>query len=93
MLLGIDIIASEVTISIYQITSVLSKLPLTSVKWRIKQGSGKYGEYIQGGTSTNIKERRWIEVTTSVEEECVIQVELTRMCLAVGKVHISLHCD
>lgn len=67
-----------------QITNVLSKLPLISVMWRVKQKSCGYGDYVTG-MPKNIKGRKWIDVTASSEEECMIQVELSRKSNA-GKV-------
>lgn len=73
-----------------QIVEVLSKLPMATVRWRVKQESTGCGDYVQG-MPKNIKERKWIEVTASAEEECVIQVELRRVSSYRGKVQEVLN--
>ena len=67
---------------------MLSKLPMTSLRWRVKRTSTKDGDYIRG-VPMNIKQRNWVDITSSAEEECIIQVEITRKCLYAGKVSFN----
>ena len=69
---------------IIQISNVLSKLPMVTVRWRVKHKSCDCTHYMCGMPST-IGERKWINISAASEEECIVQVELSRESLA-GKV-------
>ena len=51
----------------------------------MKHKSISNGEYTLG-MPRSIKERKWVDITAAAEAECVIQVELSRMCSSTGRV-------
>ena len=51
----------------------------------MKQGPGGGGDYMTG-MPKSIQDRVWVDVTASSEEECTVQVELSRKSLYTGKV-------
>lgn len=55
------------------------------MKWRVKQESVACGNYVLG-MPRSIRERKWLDITATAEEECTIQVELNRTCSFSGKV-------
>ena len=65
-----------------QVTSILSRLPVVSLKWKVKQEHGHY----MSGTPRKITERVWVDVNACSEEECTIQVELNRKSLSPERV-------
>ena len=68
-----------------QVTNVLLKLPMISVKWRLKHASCEHEHYMCG-MPKNLRERKWIGISAASEDECIIQVELTRSCIENRKV-------
>ncbi len=54
------------------------------LKWKVKQGSSTCGGYLKG-MPKGIRDKTWIDITVSSEEECTVQVELSRKSLT-GKV-------
>ena len=67
---------------------MLSRLPMVSVKWKVKQVSSQFGE-IMTGMSGNIKEKKWVDISISSEEDCTVQVELNRRTLYAGRRKVS----
>lgn len=64
---------------------MLSKLPMLSFKWRVKQESPGNGYAMCGMPPKSVQERQWIDIKASGEEECIVQVELSKS-VDTGKV-------
>ena len=69
-----------------QVETVLSKLPLVSVHWKLKLQSGTVDPQLPAMTPAAPRERSWVDVP--VGEECVVQIEVVRRCLR-GKVPLQ----
>ena len=65
---------------------MLSKLPLVSVKWKLK--SNEASVYYNCVVS-NAVNRKWRNVSAASEEECVVQLELSRKSLDTRKVWLQ----
>lgn len=78
--------ASDNLHSHMQITALLSKLPLLSMKWRVETKSHRteYSAYVM---PLSVKERKWTGINASSEEECIVQLELCRGSLSPTKVY------
>jgi len=63
---------------------------MLSVKWRVQHESCGRGHFVQG-MPKDPRERQWVDISASSEEECIIQVELTRNCVNSGKVIMAEH--
>lgn len=64
---------------------MLEKLPMLSVKWRVKQEAG----YSVCVMPTSVRERVWTDIEASSQEECIVQVELSRKLAGTRKVRMS----
>ena len=76
----------SVALLLVQVETVLSKLPLVSVHWKLKLES-IVGPQLSGMAPATPRERSWVDVP--VGEECVVQIEVARRCLR-GKVYFIL---
>ena len=74
-----------------QLETVLRKLPLVSLQWKIKNCDDKPSSEKESMSDVKLgtRNQRWLQVPLS--EECVVQVELNRTCMKQGKV--SMHAD
>ena len=77
----------SIALLLVQVETVLSKLPLVSVHWKLKLESSTVGLQLSGMAPATPRERSWVDVP--VGEECVVQIEVARRCLR-GKVYFIL---
>ena len=62
--------------------AVLSKLPMVTMKWKVKHASSVPGGLMCAGAGAGVRDREWTDVTASADDECIVQVELHRKCLS-----------
>lgn len=79
----------SVALLLVQVETVLSKLPLVSVHWKLKLESSTVGPQLSGMAPTTPRERSWVDVP--VGEECVVQIEVVRKCLRGKVLYSYLH--
>ena len=78
-----ELLVISTVLLLVQVDTVLSKLPLVSVHWKLKLQSGTVDPQLPGMAPATPRERNWVDVP--VGEECVVQIEVVRRCLR-GKV-------
>ena len=78
-----ELLVISAALLLVQVDTVMSKLPLVSVHWKLKLQSGTVDPQLPGMAPATPRERSWVDVP--VGEECVVQIEVVRRCLR-GKV-------